>query len=68
VTAEAIRVPDDVLIHRVGGGAVANLELKPAESRLTPPGISTLQGGTPAEAAEIMRQRSRAWPLAVIPS
>jgi hypothetical protein len=36
---------------------VANFSLKPAERNLVPPGISTLQGGTPAEAAEAMRKR-----------
>lgn len=39
-------------IHRIGGGSVENLRLKPAESRLDPPGISVLKGGTPAQAAE----------------
>jgi hypothetical protein len=50
-------VPDDTPVHRVGGGSASNLALKPAEARLEPPGISTLAGGTPAQAAEAMRRR-----------
>jgi hypothetical protein len=46
-------------IHRIGGGAAANLLPRPAERMLVPPGISTLQGGTPAEAAAAMRSRYR---------
>lgn len=38
-------------IHRTGGGAIANLRLKPPEATLTPPGISVLQAPTPGEAA-----------------
>jgi hypothetical protein len=57
VSEKPNRVPDHVQIHRIGGGAPGNLALKPAELKLEPPGISTLQGGTPAEAAEAMRQR-----------
>ncbi len=49
-------IPDDQVIHRVGGGSVSNLRLRPVEVTLVPPGISTLQGGTAAEAAEAMRQ------------
>lgn len=51
------RIADDESIHRVGGGSVENLALKPAETGLTPPGISTLRGGSPAEAVEAMRRR-----------
>ncbi len=51
------RIPDDVPIHRLGGGSVGNLDLKPAERTMTPPGISTLHGGMPAEAAEAMRRQ-----------
>src|SRR5215208_2106702 len=42
-------------IHRIGGGSIANLRLKPAEKTLNPPGISVLQSETPGEAAEQMR-------------
>ena len=52
-------IPDDVPIHRIGGGSAANLALKPLEKTLVPPGISTPQGGTPAEAAEAMRRQYR---------
>ncbi len=51
------RIPDTALVHRIGGGAPGNLGLKPAEAALVPPGISTLWGGTPAEAAEAMRRQ-----------
>lgn len=51
------RVPGDAAVHRVGGGSISNLALKPLERALVPPGISTLWGGTPAEAAETMRQQ-----------
>jgi hypothetical protein len=50
-------VSDDTPIHRIGGGSVTNLALKAAEAALVPPGISTLAGGSPAEAAEAMRRR-----------
>ena len=50
-------VPDDAPIHWIGGGSAVNLSLKSAEAALTPPGISTLLGGGPAEAAEAMRQQ-----------
>ncbi len=49
-------VPDDVVLHRIGGGFVENLELKQAEENLVPPGISILSGGSPAEAAQTMRR------------
>ena len=42
-------------IHRIGGGNVDNLALKARETKLDPPGISVLQGGTPSEAAAQMR-------------
>jgi hypothetical protein len=42
-------------IHRIGGGTVENLRLKPAEAALHPPGISVLKAPTPGEAAEQIR-------------
>lgn len=42
-------------IHRIGGGTVENLRLKPAEAALNPPGISVLKTPTPGEAAAQMR-------------
>jgi len=50
-------VVDDVdnAIHRIGGGNVDNLKMKPRELTETPPGISVLQGGTAQEAADQMR-------------
>lgn len=59
---------DDVIVHRVGGAAVANLGLKPAEQRLAPPGISLQIGGTPCEAADRIRavyRTSRKWASAL---
>src|SRR5262245_34385224 len=53
---DANTVPPATVVHRIGGGSVANLRLKPREEGLTPPGISVLLGGTPEEAAEQMRQ------------
>ena len=47
-------MPDDVC-HRIGGAYPANLELKPHEIRLNPPGISVLIGGTPQQAADDWR-------------
>ena len=37
--------------HRIGGGDARNLELKPHEANLNPPGVSVLIGGTPQQAA-----------------
>lgn len=57
-------VADDAVVHRIGGAAVDNLRLKPAEHGLTPPGISVLLGGTPQETAAQMRRvlpGSRKW-------
>lgn len=50
-------LPDDTLVHRVGGGSAGNLILKPQEATLNPPGISMLLCGTPREAAEAMRRQ-----------
>jgi hypothetical protein len=49
------------IVHRIGGGSVENLRLKPKEQMQTPPGISVLLGGTAREAAEQVR---RAFPYA----
>ncbi|MBV9126182.1 MAG: hypothetical protein JO112_22770 [Planctomycetes bacterium] len=51
--AEASGMPGD--IHRIGGGNVENLRLKPAEAALEPPGISVLKAPTPGQAAAQMR-------------
>jgi hypothetical protein len=60
--------PEDILpetvVHRVGGGSVANLRLSPLDAQQTPPGLSVLMGGTPQEAADQLRRafpRSRKW-------
>ena len=42
-------------LHRISGGDIDNLRLKPAEERLIPPGISVLRFGTPGEAAAAIR-------------
>ncbi len=57
-------ISPDRVVHRVGGGRVANLRLSPLDQEQTPPGISVLLDGTPQEAAIQMRQafpRSRKW-------
>ena len=48
-------------MHRIGGGSVANLQLKPREATLNPPGISLLHASSPWEAA---RQMQEAFPAA----
>lgn len=48
-------------MHRIGGGGMANLRLKPREATLRPPGISILQAAFPSEAA---RQMGEAFPAA----
>jgi len=42
-------------LHRVGGGSVVNLRLKPREATLEIPGISILRTPTPGETATQMR-------------
>ena len=42
-------------IHRIGGGSVENLRLKPREARMNPPGISVLRSPSPIEAARQIR-------------
>ena len=42
-------------IHRIGGGSVENLRLKPAEAALAVPGISVTKNPTPGDAAAQMR-------------
>lgn len=59
---------DDVIVHRVGGATVTNLQLKPVEERLVPSGISPQVGGTPCEAADRIRavyRTSRKWASAL---
>ena len=54
----------ETVVHRIGGGQVANLRLSLLDRQETPPGISVLLGGTPQEAATLMRQgfpKSRKW-------
>jgi hypothetical protein len=48
-----IGAPD---IHRIGGGSLENLRLKPREATLNPPGISVLRAPTPGEAALQIRK------------
>jgi hypothetical protein len=42
-------------IHRIGGGQVENLRLKPPEASLAPPGISVLKAPSPAGVAAQIR-------------
>lgn len=52
----AHEIDPTTVVHRIGGGGVDNLSLKPKEQLLSPPGFSVLVGGTAEEAAEQMRQ------------
>lgn len=57
-------ITPDTVVHRVGGGSVANLRLSFLDAQQTPPGISVLLHGTPQEAAAQMRRAfpgSRKW-------
>jgi len=63
-TGRSEDIAPGTVVHRVGGGDLANLRLTRLEHKLTPPGISVLLGGTPQDAAAQMRQafpRSRKW-------
>src|SRR5437762_293351 len=60
-------LPDDLVIHRVGGGSVENLRPSPPELLLSPVGISLLSGGRPVDAMTAMRSqfpRSKKWQAA----
>ena len=48
-------ISPDTVVHRVGGGSVANLRLSLPDAQQTPPGISVLLHGTLQEAAAQMR-------------
>ena len=48
-------ISPDAAVHRIGGGTLPNLRLKPQEAAKNPPGISVLLGGTPQDAARQMR-------------
>jgi hypothetical protein len=56
----AVGKPEDIaaetVVHRLGGGTIANLRLSLLEQKLTPSGISLLLRGTPQGAATQMRQ------------
>src|SRR6266404_6553918 len=57
-------ISPDMVLHRVGGGNLANLRLTPIDRGEIPPGISILVGGTPQDAATQMRRvfpKSRKW-------
>jgi hypothetical protein len=45
------RLPDDLMVHRIGGTAIDIFQPKEKELALQPPGISVLLGGTPEKAA-----------------
>jgi hypothetical protein len=63
-TGQPPGITADAVLHRVGGGSIANLRLSPLDLQETPPGISVLLGGPPQEAAAQMRlayPRSRKW-------
>jgi len=57
-------ITPDTVVHRVGGGSIANLRLSLLDAQQTPPGISVLLHGAPQEAAAQMRRAfpgSRKW-------
>jgi hypothetical protein len=56
-------LPDDAVVHRVGGGTVENLRLGPLDAAARPPGVSVLVGGSPDAAAAQMRTNfnTRKW-------
>src|SRR5713101_6758809 len=43
-------------LHRIGGGSIENLRLKPREMKLHPPGISILKAPTAGHAAVQMKE------------
>lgn len=53
---DPVVISPETVVHRIGGGDMVNLRLKPREETLTPPGMSVLIGGRPAQAAEQMRE------------
>ena len=48
---EALRLDSETVVHRIGGGEVANLRMKEKEATLDPPGISLFAGGSADQAA-----------------
>ena len=55
VTPTFVAVMPPKTIHRIGGGRIENLQLKPAEAAMEIAGISVLEAETPGEAANAMR-------------
>lgn len=58
-----IDLPNETVLHRIGGASIENLRLSSLDASALPPGLSVLLGGTPHEAAEQLRQAfaSRKW-------
>src|SRR5262249_42048896 len=50
----SVATPLETVVHRMGGGSMANLRLKSKEQTLKPPGSAVVLGGTAQEAAEQM--------------
>jgi hypothetical protein len=64
VVGKPDEIGPDTVVHRVGGGNLANLRLSPLDRQQIPVGISVLLGGRPEEAAAQMRSafpNSRKW-------
>src|SRR5689334_17364417 len=53
----------ETAVHRIGGGFIENLRLKPKEMSLAPPGVSVLLGGTAQESAQ---QYRKAYPRSTV--
>ena len=59
-----IPVPEETVVHRIGGASVENLRLGDLDRSAFPPGISVLLGGSPEEAADRIRRafkNSKKW-------
>jgi len=53
-TSAPVRLPDEVVVHHVGGKTLGNMRLRTSEKKLKPPGWSVLIGGLPEDAAKAM--------------
>jgi hypothetical protein len=55
VSTEEVGTTSVRYFHRIGGGEIQNLRLKPKEAKLTIPGISMILANSPEEAVRIFR-------------
>lgn len=52
--AKGAPLPDEAVVHRIGGGAPENLKLSPQDLKADTVGLSVLEGGTPEAARKQM--------------